>query len=118
MTTRLENFIIACYKLSVMVSPRFDSFFLKKDIPMANIASHQNWQAYLYRLGNQPGMRILEVGSREVVGESVARKKFFKAEYIGFDYYPGRNVDVVGDAHKLSSYFDGHEKFDIIYLNK
>jgi SAM-dependent methyltransferase len=115
MTTRLENFIIACYKLSVMVSPRFDSFFLKKDIPMANIASHQNWQAYLYRLGNQPGMRILEVGSREVVGESVARKKFFKAEYIGFDYYPGRNVDVVGDAHKLSSYFDGHEKFDIIY---
>ncbi|HEX3073440.1 MAG TPA: methyltransferase domain-containing protein, partial [Ignavibacteriales bacterium] len=28
---------------------------------------------------------------------------------------PGKNVDVVGDAHKLSSYFKEEEKFDIIY---
>jgi len=31
------------------------------------------------------------------------------------DYYPGRNVDIVGDVHHLSSYFKQGEKFDIIY---
>jgi SAM-dependent methyltransferase len=60
-------------------------------------------------------MRILEIGSREVTGESYARKGFINAHYTGFDFYPGRNVDIVGDAHKLSSYFADNEKFDIIY---
>lgn len=60
-------------------------------------------------------MRILEIGSREVTWESNARKAFSNAEYIGFDFYSGQNVDVVGDAHKLSSYFNEDEKFDIIY---
>jgi len=60
-------------------------------------------------------MRILEIGSREVTGLSNAHKEFSKAKYVGFDYYPGNNVDVVGDAHKLSSYFEEEEIFDIIY---
>lgn len=60
-------------------------------------------------------MRILEIGSREVTGPSDARERFPNAEYIGFDFYPGRNVDVVGDAHRLSTYFENQEKFDIIY---
>jgi len=60
-------------------------------------------------------MRILEIGSREVTGQSNARNEFSNAEYIGFDFYPGNNVDVVGDAHKLSAYFEGEEKFDMIY---
>jgi len=50
-----------------------------------------------------------------VTGESSARKRFSEAEYIGFDYYKGNNVDVVGDAHRLSSHFDKGEKFDLIY---
>ncbi len=57
----------------------------------------------------------MEIGSREVTGESNARKRFSKAQYVGFDFYPGKNVDVVGDAHKLSSYFKNEEKFDLIY---
>jgi methyltransferase family protein len=57
----------------------------------------------------------LELGSREVTGASSARRGFNKATYVGFDYYPGENVDVVGDAHKLSSYFKAEEKFDIVY---
>jgi SAM-dependent methyltransferase len=61
-------------------------------------------------------MRILEIGSREVTGKSTARMRFSEATYIGFDFYPGDNVDVVGDAHKLSTYFQG-EKFDIIYTS-
>ncbi len=92
---------------------RFDKRFLKADVPISNTISHKNYMDYLTTIGNQPGMKILEVGSREVTGESYARKRFSNAQYIGFDYYQGPNVDVVGDAHRLSQYFD--EKFDIIY---
>ena len=63
---------------------------------------------------DKEGFNILEVGSRCVTG-SLFGKKFQKAKYTGFDYYPGENVDVVGDAHKLSTYFDEHEKFDLIF---
>lgn len=95
---------------------RFDKRFLAKNVPMSNRVSHKNWQQYLYQLGNKPGMKILEIGSREVTGASTARQAFAQASYTGFDFYPGRNVDVVGDAHKLSSYFKG-QQFDIIYTS-
>ncbi len=81
---------------------------------MSDLVSHTNWGNYLYKVGNKEGMRILEIGSREVTGKSTARQNFSKAEYIGFDYYAGHNVDVVGDVHKLSTYFTD-KKFDIIY---
>lgn len=93
----------------------FDRDFLAQDVPLSKLVSHQKWRKYLYDIGNKEGMRILEIGSREVTGLSNARKEFSKAEYIGFDLYPGNNVDVVGDAHKLSSYFNKEEKFNIIY---
>jgi SAM-dependent methyltransferase len=93
----------------------FDRAFLPQDVPSPNLVCHKKWQQYLYEMGNKDGMRILEIGSREVTGPSNARKAFSKAEYIGFDFYPGNNVNVVGDAHKLSSYFKEEEKFDIIY---
>jgi len=60
------------------------------------------------------GVRILEIGSREVTGGR-NRNKLLNADYVGFDYYAGNNVDVVGDVHKLSSYFKEDEKFDIIF---
>jgi len=104
------------YKIPVFIESKFDRHFLAADVPMSNIVSHQNWKKYLLEIGNKPGMRVLEVGSREVTGKSYARKEFFNAEYVGFDFYSGENVDVVGDAHKLSSYFEG-EKFDLIYTS-
>jgi len=107
--------LLAVYKLPLLIESRFDKHFLLTDVPMSKIVSHQKWQRYLYDIGNNPGMRILEIGSREVTGESNARNFFSKASYVGFDFYPGKNVDVVGDAHKLSSYFEGEERFDIIY---
>ena len=73
---------------------------------------HGNWPQYLKKLCDKPGMKILEVGSRVQTGANF-RNLFEKATYCGFDYYAGENVDVVGDAHKLSSYFD--EKFDLIF---
>lgn len=102
-------------KLSLLIESRFDKGFLASDVPMSRLVSHQKWQKYLYEIGNKPGMKVLEIGSREVTGASNARNEFAKAEYVGFDYYPGNNVDIVGDAHKLSSYFEEGEQFDVVY---
>jgi hypothetical protein len=84
------------------------------DVHLSKIANHSNFINYLTEFGNKPGMRILEIGSRVVTGANY-RVHFPNAEYVGFDFYEGENVDVVGDAHKLSSYFDIDEKFDIIF---
>lgn len=103
-----------------MISSRLrrnaDSRLLDPRVPLSQITSQANFLRYLTDVGNKKGMRILEVGSREVTGKSDARSRFANAEYIGFDYYPGRNVDVVGDVHKLSKYFPG-QHFDVIYTN-
>ncbi len=104
-----------CLNLSLKVENKFDKNFLASDVPISKTVSHLKWHNYLYEIGNKQGMRILEIGSREVTGPSNDREEFNNAEYIGFDFYPGKNVDVVGDAHKLSSYFEDQEKFDVIY---
>jgi len=65
-------------------------------------------------LVNNNHLKVLEIGSR-VVGNASRRSLFPGASYYaGFDYYPDSNTDVVGDAHKLSSYF-GDERFDAIF---
>ena len=103
------------YGLLARLESLFDYSFLADDVPPSTITSHEKWHDYLYQLCNKPGLRVLEVGSREVAGKSVARARFGQAEYVGFDYYEGGNVDVVGDAHRLSSYFGTGDKFDLIY---
>lgn len=94
----------------------FDRIYLDPDVPISKTIKHSNYMQYLTDIGNHNGIRILEIGSREVTGKSDARNRFPNAEYIGFDYYPGPNVDIVGDAHKLSQYFE-NERFDIIYTS-
>ena len=111
----ISAFLRVCRRSVLLIETKFDSDFLASDVPISKIVSHQKWQNHLYEIGNRSGMRILEIGSREVCGESNARTKFSNAEYIGFDFYPGKNVDVVGDVHKLSSYFGEGESFDVIY---
>lgn len=103
------------FRMITTIESKFDGDYLTGNVPLSKIASHQNWQNYLFEAGNKPGMKILEIGSREVTGKSKARKGFELAQYTGFDYYPGENVDVTGDAHKLSSCFPEGERFDIIY---
>lgn len=76
--------------------------------------SHEDWPGFLSREFNRPGLRVLEIGSRNVTGANF-RQKFSAAEYIGFDFYAGENVDVVGDAHRLSTYFSSEERFDLIF---
>ncbi len=82
-------------------------------LPPKNV-SHAHWIDFLSSSFNKKGLRVLELGSRNVTGTNL-RSKFTNANYSGFDFYPGENVDVVGDAHKLSSYFHEEEKFDLIF---
>ena len=77
---------------------RFSSNKIKKPAHV----SHGKWVDYLSNTFNLKGMRVLELGSRNVTGANL-RNRFSAAEYIGFDLYSGENVDVVGDAHHLSS---------------
>ncbi|MGB6868215.1 MAG: methyltransferase domain-containing protein [Acidobacteriaceae bacterium] len=86
----------------------FDRTYLADDVP--NNAKPV-WQAFIKHLPDD--LSVLEIGSREVTGPSSARETFRNHRYTGFDYYPGRNVDVVGDAHRLSSYFS--ERFDLVF---
>lgn len=90
-----------------------DDYYLLDDVAEPSQMKHREWLNKLVENFNKPGFEILEIGSREVTGSSIARKKFDRANYTGFDYHPGENVDVVGDVHKLSTYFD--KKFDLIY---
>jgi SAM-dependent methyltransferase len=91
-----------------------DKEYLHSDVPLATIAAHKKWMPYVAGFGNKKGMKVLEIGSRLVTGDHF-KPYFSKADYVGFDIYPGKNVDVVGDAHKLSTYFPKEEKFDVIY---
>ena len=88
-----------------------DKTYLHSDVPPIKLAQID----YLASLTNKKNMKILEIGSRNVTGNNNFRSKFSEAEYVGFDFYLGENVDIVGDAHKLSSYFDKNEKFDAIF---
>ena len=66
------------------------------------------------RAVNKNHGRILEIGARQV--SNASRRQLFHgaSKYVGFDLYPDSNVDVTGDAHRLSSYF-GAEEFDAVF---
>jgi SAM-dependent methyltransferase len=69
------------------------------------------WLARVRPLIPRPG-RVLEVGSLDVCGNP--RSLFPDAEsYVGLDLVAGPNVDRVGDAHDLRTYF-GLASFDTI----
>lgn len=88
------------------------SLYDSPDVPIDEQICHDNRKKFLQEHFDVQGNEILEVGSRNVVGGET-RKLFSNANYTGFDYYPGDNVDVVGDAHELSKHFD--KQFDLIY---
>ncbi len=89
-------------------------YFYGRDtqISFADNIKHDNWLNVLQNKFNKKGLNVLEIGSRVVTGSNF-RQYFNLANYIGFDFYPGENVDIVGDAHYLDKYFD--IKFDLIF---
>lgn len=71
-------------------------------------------EAIISELNTRSNLKVLEIGSRNVSGN--IRKGLFKSasEYVGFDYHPGENVDIVGDAHNLSKHVP-NDHFDVVY---
>lgn len=108
--TRIQRAIFRSYAIAASLPFHFRT---PKIAPPAHVG-HTQWVDYLSTHFNKPGMRVLEVGSRVVTGSNF-RQRFDKASYTGFDIYAGENVDIVGDAHKLSSYFAPEDKFDLIF---
>lgn len=64
----------------------------------------------------KPGSLVVEIGSR--ARSQITRKEFLSkdVEYIGFDIKEGPNVDVVGDVHRLSEFFEA-ESVDMVFSN-
>ena len=112
---QIQKSILDNFKALMLQVTEFDKDFMDENVPMSKTVAHTKWVDYLAEMGNNPGLRILEIGSREVTSKTNIRERFSNANYTGFDIYPGDNVDVVGDAHKLSSYFQDQEKFDLIF---
>lgn len=71
---------------------------------------HAVFADFIAQVNARPGARVLELGAR---GAQVDARLTGIGEYVGFDIRPGRNVDVVGDAHALSQLVDG--PFDAVY---
>lgn len=91
-----------------------DKAYLAPDVPgPSRLTAHATFADQVVEAGDKPGFRILEIGSREVAGGPPMRARLAHAEYVGFDYHPGANVDVVGDAHRLSELVEG--RFDVVY---
>ena len=75
---------------------------------------HGVFREFVSLAESSPEYSILEVGSRNVTG--ITRRGIFPSSgnYVGFDIHDGEGVDVVGDAHSLSSYFTPGQ-FDFVY---
>jgi SAM-dependent methyltransferase len=85
----------------------YDQFIPKK-------TNHEKWQSYIVKFFDKPGYRVLDIGSRKVTKSPLVAKSFKNAEYVGFDIKSGNNVDIVGDAHQLTSYFEETSSFDLV----
>jgi hypothetical protein len=111
----LRAALLLARQIPLTLEAPFDGYYQNHDVSPPMLVGHTEWQRYLLRNFNITGCKILEIGSREVTGKSPMREGFDKASYIGFDIYPGFNVDVTGDAHRLSQYFNESERFDLIF---
>jgi SAM-dependent methyltransferase len=75
---------------------------------------HSLFRKFVEGLGSLASGKVLEVGARNRSG--AVRRGLIPPNlaYTGMDIMPGENVDVVGDAHELGSYF-APESFDAIF---
>lgn len=61
---------------------------------------------------NQPGIKVLEIGSRSVVSDTLWKNFIPQVDYTGVDILDGENVTYVCDAHKLPEQFT--DCFDLV----
>jgi hypothetical protein len=95
-------------------APNRDHLFHKNPkTKRSTISKHSAIWDWVGSIANKKGFRVLEIGSRAVVSDSLWKKFIPNCEYVGFDVLPGKNVDIVGDAHRLSEYFSPGS-FDLV----
>ena len=75
---------------------------------------HKIFRCFIAETERRAAGRILEVGSRARSGNVYKGGFRNYKEYVGLDISEGENVDVVGEIHRLSRYFDV-ESFDFVY---
>ena len=114
MMSQLKALALKAYRAATTrIERSLDHRYLASDVPGPVLTGHTEWREYIIARANHPGLRVLEIGAREVTGAYGMRERLNQATYVGFDYHPGPNVDVVGDVHNLSRHFD--QPFDVIY---
>jgi len=84
----------------------YDEKTIDKNIPRPKYFTHEKGIDWMLSKFDFEGSTILEVGSKEVVGKSLLKKKIKKAKYIGLDIQEGKNVNIVTDAHEMSKVLD------------
>ena len=90
------------------------SYKATQRINSVGFITNKNLEKQFRDLVNKKKLSVLEVGSRISPGGENKRVHFKNAKkYVGIDYIDGETVDIVGDAHKLSSLVN--EKFDALY---
>jgi len=98
--------------LTFGLASKRDTQFFSAETQRPGIAGHGRIREWT-RQFNKPNIKVLEVGSRSVASKAKWKEFIPQVDYTGLDIIEGDNVDVIGDAHCLSDYFD-EESFDLI----
>ncbi len=75
---------------------------------------HRLFDEFLALLAAGGARDVVEIGARAVSGNVYKSRLPATVKYVGFDFHPGPNVDVVGDAHTLSRHFPA-ESVDAVF---
>ena len=67
---------------------------------------HHRFPEFQTLVRQRPNPELLEIGSRNVSSEPRSFLWPDASRYVGLDIHPGEGVDIVGDAHRLSEYFE------------
>ena len=89
------------------------SFHQNPETKRPVFSGHMKIWEWVRENASAPGFRVLEIGSRSVISDALWRNVIPDCAYTGFDVRDGRNVDVIGDAHRLSEYFEPGS-FDLV----
>ena len=79
---------------------------------ISNYPSHSAAEIFWAKVNAIQNARILDIGGRDRSQRTI-KESFPNAEYIVVDIVAGENVDVVADAHQLSSVFE-NSYFDFV----
>jgi SAM-dependent methyltransferase len=71
------------------------------------------FEVFRAKVNAMPNARILDIGGRDR-SQRTYKESFPNAEYVVVDIVDGENVDVVADAHNLSSVFE-NSSFDFVF---